>query len=193
MLNKLQISLINANQAQEALDIYAYYVVNTSITFETSVPSLEEFSKRIADVTKNYPWLVCLQDGKIVAYAFAKMHRPTGAYLWSPEVTIYVANDFRGNGIGRKLYSALFAILKLQGYYNVFAGVVIPNAQSIGLHKALGFEEIGLFKNIGFKLESWHSAQWFQRSLGQTELIPTQPKSMLEIIGSAELREILWE
>jgi phosphinothricin acetyltransferase len=193
MPSTCKIRLITPNQAQAALDIYAYYVNNTSITFETVVPSLEQFSKRIEDVTKNYPWLVCMQDGKMVAYAFAKMHRPTGAYLWSPEVTIYVANDFQGKGIGRKLYEALFAVLKLQGFYTVFAGVVMPNLKSIGLHQALGFEEIGLFKNIGFKLGSWHSAQWFQKSLGQTELIPKQPKSILEISGSAELKEILGE
>jgi len=188
MKNAIKFQLITPNDAQAALDIYAYYVNNTSITFETVVPSLEEFGKRIDDVSKNYPWLVCLQDGKMVAYAFAKIHRPTGAYLWSPEVTIYVANDFQGKGIGRKLYEALFAILKLQGFYTVFAGVVVPNPKSIGLHKALGFEEIGLFKNIGFKLGSWHSAQWFQKSLDQTELIPKQPKSILEISGSAELK-----
>jgi len=193
MKNAIKFQLITPNDAQAALDIYAYYVNNTSITFETVVPSLEEFGKRIDDVSKNYPWLVCLQDGKMVAYAFAKIHRPTGAYLWSPEVTIYVANDFQGKGIGRKLYEALFAILKLQGFYTVFAGVVVPNPKSIGLHKALGFEEIGLFKNIGFKLGSWHSAQWFQKSLDQTELIPKQPKSILEISGSAELKEILGE
>jgi phosphinothricin acetyltransferase len=193
MKNTIKLQLITPNQAQEALAIYAYYVSNTSITFETVVPSLEEFDKRIEDVSKNYPWLVCMQDGKMVAYAFAKMHRPTGAYLWSPEVTIYVAHDFQGKGVGKRLYEALFAVLKLQGFYTVFAGVVLPNSQSIGLHKAMGFEEIGVFKNIGYKQGQWHSAQWFQKSLDQTELIPKQPKSILEISGSAELKEILGE
>lgn len=191
MVNKTILRFINTFDAEEVLTIYAYYVKNTAITFETELPSVEEFTKRISEVSKNYPWLVALQDGKIVAYAFAKMHRPTGAYLWSPEVTIYVANDFQGKGIGKSLYEALFAILKLQGFHSVFAGIVLPNLKSIALHQSLGFEEIGVFKNIGFKLGKWHSSQWMQKSLGQDQQVPSNPISISELMNMPKLNEIL--
>lgn len=185
------IRFIEPSDAQAALDIYEFYVNNTAITFETEAPSLENFKERIIDVSNNYPWLVAVNEGKIVAYAFAKMHRPTGAYLWSPEVTIYVANYFQGKGIGRRLYETLFAILKLQGFYTVFAGIVLPNSQSIGLHKALGFIEIGIFKNIGFKLGKWNSSQWMQLSLDQANLYPLPPKTMAEVMKMPEIKQIL--
>ena len=191
MTIKTNFRFINSYDAEEVLAIYAYYVNNTAITFETEVPSLANFKDRIETTLQTYPWLVALQDGKIVAYAFAKMHRPTGAYLWSPEVTIYVANDFQGKGIGKSLYEALFALLKLQGFYSVFAGIVLPNPKSIALHQTLGFEEIGVFKNIGFKLGKWHSSQWMQKSLGQDQQIPSKPISISELMKMPKLNEIL--
>lgn len=191
MDKKFTIRLATADDAASALDVYTPYVLSTAITFENDVPSVEEFRSRIENLTKTYPWLVCEYDGKIVGYAYGSIHRARPAYKWSPESTVYVAADFHRLGIAKVLYEALFALLKLQGFVNVFAGVVLPNVKSEGFHKALGFEEIGIFDRIGFKLGSWHSSKWFGLHLSEPDVNPSDPKPIGEVTGTQEFLEIL--
>lgn len=191
MKNKYEIRLINDDDAKAVLEIYKPYVLNTFISFEYEVPSLVEYSKRIKTYTSEFPWLVCLQDNKVIGYAYAGKHRSRTAYQWSPESTVYLSPELHGKGIARILYETLFSILRLQGYYNVFAGVGIPNEKSIGLHKALGFEEIGIFKKVGYKLGSWHDTHWFQLELMKPASDPPVPKKISEVITSETFRQIL--
>lgn len=157
------------------LDIYKYYVENTAYSFEYEIPSVEEFQSRIAAVIPAFPWLVCELDNQIVGYAYAHKHRERTAYQWSPESTIYFDCHYHGKGLARILYEALFEMLKLQGFFNVYAGVLSTNENSCAFHKALGFEEIGLFRNIGYKLGEWHSNMWHQLHLAEHELEPATP------------------
>jgi L-amino acid N-acyltransferase YncA len=184
MNSKYSIRLITENDVNEVLGIYKYYVDNTVISFEYEAPTHEEYLQRIKTNTENYPWLVCLHEDKIIGFAYCSTHRYRTAYQWSPESTIYLAPDFHAKGIGRILYKTLFSLLTLQGYYNVFAGVALPNEKSVGFHKALGFEEIGIFKNIGYKHGSWHHTHWFQLTLNEHKSNPATPKKMEEIISS---------
>ncbi len=187
------IRLIREDDITSVLDIYSYYVQNTIISFEYDVPSIEDFSKRIADTVQEFPWLVCLQDNKVIGYAYAHKHRFRSAYQWSPESTVYIAPDFHARGIGRLLYNTLFALLKLQGYFNVFAGVGLPNEKSVGFHKATGFEEIGIFKKIGYKHGNWHDTQWFQLQLSEHLIDPPPPRTIDDIKGSETFTRIILE
>jgi phosphinothricin acetyltransferase len=187
----LDIRRVESKDADEILAIYAPYVISTAITFEYDVPTVEEIKNRIAHHTAEYPWLVCTLNEKVIGYAYATRHRPRAAYQWSPESSIYLSQDFHGKGIARALYSTLFSILRLQGHVNVFAGVLIPNARSERLHRSLGFEHIGDFKNIGYKLGAWHTVRWFQLQLREHLFNPPLPKPIGEVESSTEYREIL--
>ncbi|MBI3233042.1 MAG: N-acetyltransferase, partial [Bacteroidetes bacterium] len=173
------------------LAIYKHYVDHTIISFEYEAPSFEEYVERIKTNTSNYPWLVCSCDNKIIGFAYGSTHRYRTAYQWSPESTIYIAPDFHTKGIGRILYETLFSLLKLQGYYNVFAGVALPNEKSIGFHLAIGFEEIGIFKKVGYKHGNWHDTHWFQLNLTKNILNPSTPKSLNEVAASSTFQTLL--
>jgi L-amino acid N-acyltransferase YncA len=130
MTNRLEIRLINDGDAASSLEIYRHYVRSTVISFEYEVPDLNEFRKRIEHITSKYPWIVCVSNNEIIGYAYASDFRYREAYSWSCESTIYLKEGHQGKGTGRILYETLFKILNLQGYYNVFAGLAIPNEKS---------------------------------------------------------------
>ncbi|MCB9045171.1 MAG: N-acetyltransferase [Chitinophagales bacterium] len=175
------IRLIEPEDVQRVLGIYTPYITKYNTSFEYEVPTLEEFQQRIANITEQYPWLVCKKDGVIVGYAYAGQHRARTAYQWSVESAIYIAEDFCGKGVGRLLYTKLFELLKQQGYMNVFAGMTAPNERSERLHKSLGFEDVGTFKNIGYKNGAWHDTKWFQLDIGEHKSLLSEPLSIKEI------------
>lgn len=175
-MNDYNIRTINIEDAEKVLAIYAPYILNSNISFEYVVPSIKDFKQRIETVTKEYPWLVCEYDGKILGYAYGGQHRGRTAYKWSVESAIYMAEDFCGKGVGKLLYQTLFERLKEQGYVNVFAGMTLPNEKSVRLHTALGFEMIGVFKNIGYKNNQWHDVQWMQLNLAEHKTDMTLPR-----------------
>ena len=191
MKEKFKIRLITENDISAVLDIYRPYVLNTIISFEYEVPSLEEFTERVKTITAEYPWLVCENQDIIIGYAYASKHRYRTAYQWSPESTVYVSTEFQGKGVGRILYETLFSILRLQGYFNVYAGVGLPNEKSVGFHRALGFDEIGDFKKVGYKHGNWHDTKWFQLHLSEHINNPPAPKTIVEIENGRELQAIL--
>ncbi len=191
MSTKFEIRLICETDTQSVLDIYKYYVDHTIISFEYNAPTHDEYLQRIKTNTEKYPWLVCLHKNNIIGFAYGSTHRYRTAYQWSPESTIYLAPNFHTKGIGRVLYETLFSLLKLQGYYNVFAGVGLPNDKSVGFHRALGFEEIGVFKNIGYKLGNWHHTHWFQLTLAEHKRNPVTPISLEEVISTKVFLTIL--
>lgn len=191
MENTFEIRLINEADAKAVLGIYKYYVDHTIISFEYEAPSQEEYLQRISVNTEKYPWLVCLYNNEIIGFAYGSTHRYRTAYQWSPESTIYLSPDFHTKGIGRILYKTLFEILKLQGYYNVFAGVALPNQKSVGFHQAMGFEEIGIFKKVGYKHGNWHDTHWFQLSLNEHTLDPKNPIEFKDVLVTEEFSFII--
>ena len=133
------IRLATPDDGAGILSIYAPYIENTSFTFETEVPSVEEFAERIRNYLINWPWLVCETDGKITGYAYAIRYRERTAYQWCTESSIYIHDDFQKAGIGKALYTALFEILRQQGVRNVYAVINLPNEKSVVFHENLGF------------------------------------------------------
>lgn len=151
-----------AQDAAACAAIYAAYVLGGPISFEYVPPPAEEMAERIAHAHR---WLVAEQDGRVLGYAYGAPHHERTAYSWAADVSIYLAEDQRGKGIGRTLYEALFELLYEDGICVVCAGITQPNPASNGLHAALGFEPSGTFRRIGFKQGSWHDVLWMQKDL----------------------------
>src|SRR5450432_950861 len=103
--------------------IYVPFVTSTPISFELVVPTEQEMRQRIEQTLQTHPWLVCEEQGEILGYAYASQHRARQAYQWSVDISAYVHEQWRGKGIGKALYSRLFALLCLQGFYNAYAGI----------------------------------------------------------------------
>lgn len=125
MPEKFNIRLANANDAEELLKIYTPYVTDTAITFEYDVPSLEEFTQRIINISKKYPYIVAERSGEIVGYAYAGAFKERAAYDWAVETTIYVKQGCTASGIGRKLYAVLEKLLGKQGILNLNACIAL--------------------------------------------------------------------
>jgi phosphinothricin acetyltransferase len=185
------IRLASEADAAQILEIYAPLCRETPISFETEPPSLEEMRRRIAAILPSYPWLVCEEDGSILGYAYASKHRERAAYMWSVDVSAYVREGRRRGGLGRALYTSLFAILRLQGFYNAVAGVTLPNPGSEGLHGAMGFEPVGIYRNIGYKCGGWHDVAWSQLALCDPDPEPRPPLPLDAVLETREWDEAI--
>ncbi len=162
------------NDAGRIAAIYAPIVETTHISFEEVAPTEAEMRARIESAQSRMPWLVA-DAGDVIAYSYASEHRVRAAYRWSVDVALYVTAHARRSGAGRALYTALFAILKRQGFYNAFAGIALPNDASIGFHRTLGFEPVGVYRNVGYKLGRWCDVSWWQRPLAAPHRHPPEP------------------
>ena len=163
-----------ASDAPAILEIYAPYIINTAATFETEVPSAENFAQRITTYQQSWPWLVYESDGIIAGYAYATKHRERSAYQWCVESSVYVHENIQRKGIATVLYQKLFAILKHQGCRNVYAGITLPNEKSVRFHQKNKFTWLAEYKNIGYKLGSWHTVSWWQLLLNDYDADPSQ-------------------
>ena len=163
------------------LDIYAPYIRNTSFTFETEVPSIEEFAGRIKSYLDNWPWLVCEMDGRITGYAYATKHRERVAYQWCVESSVYIHDDFQKAGIGKALYSALLDILKKQGFNNVYAVINLPNEKSVVFHERCGFEYFATYEKVGYKLGKWKNVGWWKLQVNEYGHEPPAPVKFSEL------------
>lgn len=185
------IRIVNINDAKQIAEVYKPYVLNTANTFEYDVPDVEEIGNRIAKISKQYPYLVCEYDGQIVGYAYGSTHRERTAYQWSLETTVYFSEQHHRKGIAKALYTTLFDILRLQGYYSIYVSVLLSNNKSVAFHRAMGFEDIGVFKNIGYKLGEWHANLWMQYFLQEHITEPPVPIAIGEIVKTEEYKKIM--
>lgn len=167
--------------AKAILDIYAPYIKNTSFTFETEVPSVEEFAERIRNYLLNWPWLLCEMDGKIAGYAYATRHRERTAYQWCTESSVYIHDDFQRAGIARVLYTALFEILRKQGFRNVYAVINLPNDKSVSFHESCGFNYFATYEKVGYKLGKWKNVGWWRLSINEYGDEPAAPVKFSEM------------
>ena len=156
--------------------LYAPYVTGTVVTFETEPPTAEQMAERIAAAQRRHAWLVLEDDGAVVGYAYGGPYKERAAYRWSCEVSVYLERGRRRTGGGRALYEALFARLAERGFRTAVAGMTLPNPASEGLHRALGFEKVGVYRRIGWKHGAWHDVAWVQRTLACTDDPPAEPR-----------------
>jgi L-amino acid N-acyltransferase YncA len=173
----MRIRLASEDDASGILSIYTPYITNTSFTFETEVPAENEFKERINKYSLKYPWLVCEKNGQIAGYAYASQYRERTAYQWSAECSVYVHDGFQRRGAAQALYSALFAILKRQGFMNVYAVINLPNDNSVALHERMGFTYFATYKKVGYKLGQWKNVGWWRLQLNEFVNEPPAPVS----------------
>lgn len=163
----MNIRIVNLEDSKELVSIYKYYVENTAITFEYDVPSIEEFSKRIKDTLRKYPYLVAEENNKIYGYAYASAFKSRQAYDWAVETSIYVKNGDSRHGVGTLLYNELEKYLKMQNIINVNACIAYPNEKSEEFHKKFGYKTIAHFTKCGYKLGKWHDMIWMEKFIGE--------------------------
>jgi len=190
-LPALTLRLATEGDAGEIQAIYAPYVRDTCISFELEPPSVEEIRRRIGSVLARWPWLVCERDGRLVGYAYASEHRVRAAFRWAVDVAIYVRNGEHRAGIGRALYTALLASLRLQGFCHAYGAIYLPNPASVGLHEAVGFRPFALFPQVGFKQGGWRDVGWWHCALRELPANPPEPLSLEALRGRPEWDAIL--
>jgi phosphinothricin acetyltransferase len=175
------IRLATQGDAAQIAAIYRPFCDENCVSFEITAPDAAEMASRIATTLQRFPWLVDETDGVVNGYAYATSHRVRAAYRWAVEVTIYLAESSRGRGLGRALYTELFARLREQGLYKAYAGVLIPNPPSQRFHESMGFTLVGVYEKVGFKLGEWRDVGWWVLDLLPPSGIPAEPKPPVQL------------
>lgn len=162
------------DDAERILEIYAYYVENTAITFEYTTPTPDEFRERMRCTLRRYPYLVIERAGRILGYAYAGAFVGRAAYDWSSALTVYLDPDARGCGLGREIYEALEKRLRRMGVLNLYACIGYPETEdeyltrnSAQFHAHLGFSEVGRFRRCGYKFGRWYDMIWMEKLIGE--------------------------
>lgn len=174
MNRNISITMATEADAEELLKVYTSYVTNTAITFEYEIPSVAEFSQRIRNILQRYPYIVAVEDNHIVGYAYASAFKERAAYSWAVETTVYLKQDSRGKGLGRKLYVALEDILKRQNIINLNACIAytadedayLDNTSS-AFHEHLGYTKVAHFTKCGYKFCTWYDMIWMEKIIGE--------------------------
>jgi len=172
------------------LAIYSPYVENTAISFEYSVPTLEEFTQRFDKYTRQFPWLVWEENGAVLGYAYGSAPFERAAYGWCAEASIYLAPQAHRKGIGTKLYKALEQLLTLQGYRKLYALVTTANPPSVQFHLAMGYRHLAEFKDCGYKLGDWHGVTWLEKDLHPVDLTMKPPKPVGDIVRNVKNSQV---
>jgi L-amino acid N-acyltransferase YncA len=166
-----------ARDAAACAEIYAPHVEASPVSFEERAPDAGEMAARIERYGQSHAWLIAERAGQVVGYAYATAFNERPAYRWSASVSVYIADEARGSGVGRALYEALFDRLREHGFRMACAGITLPNDASVGLHESLGFEQTGLNHEIGWKQDAWRDVGWFQLELSPAgEGPPPEPR-----------------
>lgn len=171
-MNNLKIRDVKLEDAARLVEIYSHYVLNTAVSFENAVPTVEEFENRITNITKKYPYLVCEKDGKIIGYVYASAYSSREAYNWTADTSIYVDKDCRRSGAGSLLYKELEKRCKAIGIVNLLAGVAYIDQEdeylthdSPKFHLNQGYSEVAFMKSVGKKFDRWYDLKWYQKKI----------------------------
>ena len=179
------IRVAEERDARAIAGIYAPAITDAVISFELTAPDTQEMLRRIVAIQRQYPWLVYEESKTVLGYVYASVHNERAAYRWSVDVTAYIRHDAHRRGMGRALYTALFEILVLQGYRTACAGITLPNTASVQMHAAMGFKEVGVYHDVGYKLGKWHDVGWYELSLAAHVAEPPEPVPFPELAGSS--------
>jgi L-amino acid N-acyltransferase YncA len=180
------IRLATPEDGAAVADIYAPYCDGSAVSFEQVAPSAAQMRQRIADVIAHRPWLVLDDGGAVAGYAYAVPHNDRWAYRWSVNTAIYISRAHHRRGAGRALYTTLFDLLRRLGYYRAVAGITLPNPASVGLHETMGFELVGVYRDIGYKLGKWRDVGWYEAPIQPVPEEPEEPRPLASLHGTPE-------
>ncbi|HEX2937335.1 MAG TPA: GNAT family N-acetyltransferase [Ruminiclostridium sp.] len=174
METTIEIRMAAQADAKEILEIYKPYITHTAITFEYTVPTVEEFAERIGFILTKYPYIVATKGKHIIGYAYASAFKNRQAYDWAVETSIYVSQEHHGKGIGKKLYLSLEDILTQQNVLNLNACIAfistddphLTNA-SMYFHQHLGYRKAAHFFKCGYKFGAWYDMIWMEKLIGK--------------------------
>ena len=181
--------IADINDTDNILNIYSQYI-NSSITFEYCIPALDEFRNRIKNILEFYPYIIYEEEGKILSYAYAHKFMERAGAQWNAELSVYVDKNSKGNGIGKKMYSILIEILKLQGIKSVYGCVTAGNIESEKMHESMGFSIVMNCRNVGYKEGKWNGVILFQKSIGEYSKKP-EPVVPFKTIEYEKIKSIL--
>jgi phosphinothricin acetyltransferase len=153
------------DDAQRLAEIYNYYILNSTATFEEDPLTEGQMADRIEAVTKTYPWLVAERDGEVAGYAYASQFKSRCAYRKTVETSIYFDRGHTSKGMGARLYETLLARIGLLGFHTAIGMLALPNAQSVGLHEKLGFSRVGELSEVGYKFGKYIDVAYYQKLL----------------------------
>ena len=185
MSERVRIRLVDpARDAADILAVYAPYIEKTAITFETAVPALEAFKRRVEGIAAEFPYLLLEIDGELAGYAYAHKQAERAAFGWNAELSIYLKESFTGRGLGRALYRLLEELLEMQGYINFYGVITSSNAGSIALHEKMGYRIVGVHERTGYKFGQWHGVTWMHRRAhegvpGEVVSVQALPEKMM--------------
>ncbi|MBP6640568.1 MAG: N-acetyltransferase [Bacteroidia bacterium] len=164
MLEFVNVEIRNASpsDAPEIAAIYNHFILETVITFEETAISDDEMAGRISEVSEKFPWIVCVEAGRILGYAYASSWKSRCAYRNSVETTVYLDANVAGRGLGKLLYQELLNRLRGLGLHAAIGGIALPNEASVRLHEKCGFEKVAHFKEVGFKFGNWIDVGYWQ-------------------------------
>jgi L-amino acid N-acyltransferase YncA len=151
------------SDARMIAEIYNYYIINTTISFELDPITPDEIVHRMEKYKEIGPYLVSEENGEIIGYTYVSRFRERKAYEHSIESTIYLKDGFGGKGLGSKLYSELLSKVS-QEYHMITAGIALPNDASVRLHEKCGFKKVGHFSEVGRKFGRWIDVGFWQKS-----------------------------
>lgn len=186
----MKLRMIRIDDVKGVQDVYKPFVKNTPITFEYNVPSYKKFVKRVEKVCETYPWLVAEVDGEIAGYAYAKRFKERMAFTWDVETFIYVSEKFNSRGIGGALISALEDILKMQGFYTMYAMITDTSKNSLLFHEKMGYTKLYTLQNSCWKFEQWYGMICMEKKIGDFEKDP-EPIIPIKIVDPKKIEKIL--
>lgn len=189
MTASLNIRLATPDDAAALAAIYAQYIPYP-VSFEYTAPDASEFQKRIEVIYRDYPYLVCVDGGVPIAYAYAHKYKERAAYQWDAELSVYIDSTRTAKGLGRIMCLTLLDILTVQGVKNVYCLIVGSNEKSKHLHLKLGFEPVAVYKNTGFKNGQWLDIACYEKQLNAYD-IPPKPVIPVRDLDKDVLSEIL--
>ena len=188
MNDNITLRIAHPDDTAALLAIYAPYVEHTAITYEYTVPTVEEFSARIEHTLQKYPYIVAERGGELIGYAYTGAFHPRAAYDWCTETSIYLRRDCRKMGIGKMLYTALESLARAQGIINLEACIGWTDTpdehltnNSAEYHAHLGYRMVGRFYKCGYKFGTWYDMVWMEK------LIAEHPETPQDIIPFSKL------
>lgn len=149
----------------ELLEMYNYFVLNSTATFDIEPLSLETFTEKLTKIYEDFPFIVFEEDGEILGYAYGSKFRPKPAYNTTVESTVYVKHDTQRKKIGSLLYEELIKQLKAANFHIVLGVLTLPNDASVRLHEKFGFKQVAFLKQVGYKFETWLDVGFWQLDL----------------------------